>query len=166
MTSTINNVKTINATGAIFIIPNHIDTLDQTRKLWNPEKLFGYIGQVNAMKKLYELNNLEFSMDDSLFQYWIVLTDGITTADFRCHTGLFTDENGEKCRVSAVVNNLPKKLFEGYREGDYIEINVPADIIRHSDESEHCILHLTLKLAQREYRYRNHGTFEEIMARV
>ena len=152
MTQTTTEMRSINATGDIFIIPNHGGAvsgywLESTRR---------------EIIEIAKLNGLEdFNETCNAFEVWIS-SDDLSTENLNCHGGRFGNDRIE-CRCSL----LPAVLFENVKEGDSIEINLPAAICsRDEHEPEDIIVKITLTAKQLEYRYRSFGRFEEVFQKV
>ena len=165
-TLNINNPITIN--GAIFIIPNHAPRLEDYWMESFKTKMQKYMHQI------CELNGLKFDETvDRCVETWF------TSPEMECDNipdhHIYFECDGEKYQlIFPSGRQLPSPLFKDKKEGDVIEIKVPAyirkyDNPRYIDPVEgdvETIVTLKLKLAQTEYRYRNFGNFEEVLKKV
>ena len=152
----------------VFIIPNasfkYEGSLEQKEGCGT-----GIVNDLNTMwhvalpKELRE--NKEFKNEDWI-EVWYV-TPGNDESNWGSHhIDGYSELKGWKPRT----DYLPKSLFEGKKEGDCITFDLP--IVKELDDNNcdyayaYAIIKIQLCLAQTKYRYRNFGTFEEVLKRV
>lgn len=161
------NINDIIINGDIFIIPNAAtkihDHFESSR-----ERLLG------TMTEICDLNNTVFNdRTDRLVQCWYCSKE-LGCDNIPDHSIYTTDENGQDCRICVDGRFLPSNLFEGKKEGDVISIKIPLkvymgtrkDLVLKGSQPTKTTGTFNLRLAQKDYRYRSHGSFEEVFTRV
>lgn len=158
---------TIEAAADVFIIPNRLSKLD-------PEYM-AELDRIVNMKKIARANNLVFDYKaDDIIQLWFT-SDDLDSENLGDHGFRFYIED-DKYLVppseSKILNYLPKKMFEGLREGETRTILIPmndAEIYNCNTGDEEKVdieLRLTITAAQSKYRYKNFGNFEDTLSMV
>lgn len=150
-----NNV--LEGTLEVFIIPNQGGLVTS------------WMSKDNIIKKINgvaELSGFEFDPEkDPIVQLWFCGMECDNLVDHYIHA---EDENGNKVYFRAGnIGHLPAKIFEGKKEGDSIDLVFPATVFCRENDSETDItVKTTVTLAQKKYRYRNFGNFEEVLKKV
>lgn len=146
-----------------FVIPNASTLVGNYSVL--KDSIHGYIN------KFCELNGIEFDPEkDRLVQIWFVGVEGIRSENIVDH-GFTIRTETDRTSYRIPYGLLPKKVFADHQEGDTISLKIPADVIDYDlDEgfqySEGPVIDAEFTLAQTKYRYRGHGSFESVLARV
>lgn len=120
--------------GDVFVIPNRVGTVG---------KLCEHVQR--RVYELAEINKMPIGSEDVLIGLWFV---GEETENLVDHGTMF----GGKHR-RAKCNLIPAKLLMGLHEGEMLKINLPCD---NGD-----IIRCEVKAAQKKYRYRSFGSFED-----
>ena len=147
----------------IFIIPNQGGYVSG---FWT-----GVEKQTKIANMLCDLNGYDFDPNkDKVVQVWSCCSDCNNMQDHFFHA---SDDNGKDYRFRFPSAYIPAKIFEGYKEGDSLDIVYkmkPSDWDLEEVEDMESIpefeftFHTTL--AQTKYRYRSFGNFEDVLVRV
>lgn len=156
-TSTTSTTKTdIAANGGVFIIPNGLARLSgdyrekDRRAFYEQCRLIDDEGEhelPTATGKLVEL--------------WYEAVSDLDCDNIVDH-GFNIELNGERVHLQpeSSMTLMPIDIFLGKKEGDIVTIRVP---LRKNFEDAATTLTLSMRLAQKDYRYRRFGTFEEVL---
>ena len=144
--------------GNVFIIPNPaISYSDETRNLsfWH------------KMEELLQANADHVTSvrveDNQYVQVWYC-TSGSDNSNWVDHC---IDGYPELKGWRPVSPYLPVELLKGHTEGQTITINLPVKkTINETDVEEMSTIKVALILSQNKYRYRNFGTFENVLDRL
>jgi hypothetical protein len=150
----------------MFIVPNSSITIE---KMLLRKQYEGWLS------RLMEVNGLELSNNECLIDVWMVSNS--TTGDTNLESDNLRDHGFEVDGKRACIGSayFPKRLIESKKEGDVIEINLPITYPEYQrDEntgklincSEDDVIAISLKLNQKDYRYRRFGNFEEVLEKV
>lgn len=71
-----------------------------------------------------------------------------------------------KSQWRLAATRLPKAIFDGYKEGDVVTVNLPITRWTENGTIENAWIKVSLCLAQTKYRYKDFGKFEEVLRRV
>lgn len=174
-----NNVATVKAEGAMFIIPNAIRTFSDLIEH----------GQRN-IKRVCEMNEIEIPEDYSqikLVEIWS-RSDDLKCDNLADHYlwldkieafNLITKNSVNKL-ISKIpfpgnaIRFVPVNMFQGKKEGDVINIKFPYVVkdyipkyIDNDNELDYMpekfIFDIDFTLSQRGYLYRNFGNFEDVL---
>lgn len=153
-------VVTVNCDG--FIIPNHGGKI-RDGFLFADE-------MTEYFTKVAKMNGTTFDTEnDTIMQVWLCNED---SDNIVCH-GAFVEIPGENDNVRDIWfpqhEYFLSKLFKDKKEGDVVSMEIPVVLAGEFDEIGHGLdatLHLNIKLSQQKYRYRGHGTFEEVYEKV
>ena len=104
-------------------------------------------------------NGLAEEADPLLMQVWMSAEDTMGCENLNCHYGKYIDENGDVKPYGQLWSCLPASLFKDAKEGDTVEVRVPAGVYHYSDKFDTM---LKITLAQTKYRYRSFGNFENV----
>lgn len=148
--------------GDVFIIPNPAFS----NKKDSSFKLPSFMDELN--KVFYsnsDLNEEKISFDDTRFiECWFCNPDNDNWRDHGI-TGLEDGIDGDSWRLSTAW--IPEWIFANKKEGDGVTLTLP---VQRRDENrgvcETSMVIASVILAQTKYRYRNFGTFEEVLKRV
>ena len=145
----------VKASGKVFIIPNSAPLASEL--MVKPKEAY------EDAKKMLAASGIEqrYKDDAILVEVWIVSED-LNTENLNCHNGRYVGEDGKRHIIDGVGPYIPYEIFEGKREGDVVDVVYPSTMSR-MDGVE---LNLQLTLAQKEYRYRNFGDFEDVLRKV
>lgn len=147
----------INGNLEAFIIPNKATAAEDWLIPSQREKMMA------RGKEIAELSGKEFdAATDKLVQLWFV---GMGSENLVDHGAMVEDEAGNKYVLTARIEHLPVSLFAGHKEGETIELRLPATC-RRQGESIDVILNVNVKLNQHDYRYRRFGAFEDVLQSV
>lgn len=150
--------------GDVFIVPNKYSTLTVESKRW-----YNKNERLAKFEKLANLNNLEnFDPDiTKIVEIWVVVPE--MTENLHDH-GIYLDNEQYRALDHSIV---PTELFEGKVEGDVVSIIIPLErCFKVPSEfglvqtRKQINVKFNLRLAQREYRYRNFGNFEDVLRKV
>lgn len=148
---------TINATLEAFIIPNSANLVTDWMIPSQQERM------AEKAKKISAVAGCGFdATSDKLVQLWFV---GMGSENLVDHATMAEDENGNEYVLCADIERLPEAVFRGHKEGDVIEVPLPATCKGKSGNIE-VVINAKIKLNQRDYRYRRFGNFEEVLAQV
>lgn len=151
--TTDNTITVINDTiirAGVFIVPNHAGPLSEFGKKYDGQR----------MVDTAAANGKEFNPDaDSVIQVWLHAEESLGCDNLSDH---YFEYEGENYRLYA--NILPASLFTGMMEGDEREMLIP--IRSQSEEEERKYFRLLVKAAQRQYRYRRFGDFQDVFQDV
>lgn len=158
---------TIEAEADVFIIPNKLYKLKP--------KYMTELNRIVNVRKIALANNLVYDYEaDDVIQLWFV-SDDLDSENLGDHGFRFYIED-DKYLVppseSKILSCLPKKMFEGLREGETRTILIPMnDTEIHNcntgdEEKVDIELRLTITAAQSKYRYKNFGNFEDTLSMV
>lgn len=125
---------------------------------------------IDLCQKIYEFNHIEYNLDEfdneKMIEMWVVAKEDLNSENLGSH-GFKLEIEGvpNYCRFP---NYLPMRLFEGKEEGDIVTVIIPIDAYNyeHDDVKTEIYIRFHIRLAQTEYRYRNFGRFEELLARM
>ena len=127
--------------GDFFIIPNRA------------EKVANYAPRVRQrVERLARLNKMDLAPDDQVVEVWITNKDTDNLVDHGIHVHSLTSDD-EWIRPTCGL--LPLKLIKSVKEGESVDILMPC--IRNK------LLICRLTAAQRKYRYKNFGSFEDAL---
>ena len=158
-------MRTIERNADLFIIPN------PNRGAWYSDFLLPN----KRLERFCKYNNLDHEIE-RFIQIWIISdSEEFYTENFKDHGAILRD-NGKRSHIDDNcdhrVSYLPYSLIAKMKEGDTIRVNfgvvTPNEYyINNEDEiKEEYELVLNLKASQLKYRYRNYGTFEEVLRKV
>ena len=157
-------MRTIERNADLFIIPN-------SRGTWYSN----FVLPKKDLERFCKYNNLDHEIE-RFIQIWIISdSEEFYTENFKDHGAILRD-NGKVSHIAFyncdLVSYLPYSLIAKMKEGDTIRVNFGIvtpneDRINNEDEiKEEYELVLNLKASQLKYRYRNYGTFEEVLRKV
>lgn len=112
----------------------------------------------NRMKRLCELNKIEYDDHMAAVQLWYSIPD---MNDDIIRKGIFDYETGTRVYIDAEI--LPAKMFEDVSEGDAVWVNA---VIRGENDTEIGVMTLHCIARQEKSRYKNFGSFEEALDTV
>lgn len=156
------NGLTINA--QLFIIPNHACHISG---LFD----FAQADHLARMKKICELNGLEFDPEkDWLVECWY-LSEELGCENIPNHNIRVLNENGKRCTIGVENRYLPSNIFKGKKEGETISVKLPVWMRVEGEDKEFpngkdIVADFTISLDQTKYRYRRFGNFEDVLSRV
>ena len=144
--------------GDIFIIPN---------RSFIGEFVFVTTNAKVQMETVYyknqEFNTNNVSFDDTRWIECWWCDPKEDNSNWRDH-GIERLEDGN-WRLS--TSYVPTWLFNGHREGDIVTFKMPVHKLdRENELSIYSTVKISVRLAQSKYRYRQFGTFEEVLKRV
>lgn len=146
-----------------FIIPNGVPTIKSFFTSY--QKRYSDLCQ-----KIYEINGIEYDEEnlgeEKMLEMWVTAKEDLGSENLGSHGfKLEIDGTPKYCRFP---NYLPLRLFEGKEEGDIVSITLPITAYTYEDGETKCELYIRfhIRLAQTEYRYRNFGRFEELLAKM
>lgn len=145
-----------------FIVPNSLaSTADLCTPFQNDE--------VTRLVKFNNDNGRNFNVvTGKCVQLWYTGENTCGSENLEDHGFKLLDENGEECYMNLGFRSgyIPVGIFDGKKEGDIVDIVVPA--YRWNDDNQQHEVKVTLRctLRQSKYRYRNFGTFETCLARL
>ena len=96
-----------------------------------------------------------------MVQMWMVSED---CDNLQCHYPYIMC--GDTCYNYLLISLFPATLFEGYKEGDVIEMRIPVTGFDGDGEPHDFVIDAKVQLAQKRYRYRNYGPFEHVLNMV
>ncbi len=151
---------TVKITADIFVVPNGTWSAGE---LGFPDDLLKYLMELKSMNPdLKKLNPISARV----CQFWMSGRGTVGSENLADHGFRILGENNEILRC-IVDDTLPINFFTGAcaREGGLItNVFLPVRVIGNNGEIIRSIKgNFTLRLAQREYRYRRLGTFEEAL---
>lgn len=115
-------------------------------------------------------NGTDFNVLSSKFVYlWYTGEDTCESENLGDHGFLVEDLNGtpRASRLTSHAEHVPAELFKDKVEGDTVEIVLPARLLNpEPGEEKNFKVRLICRLAQKEYRYRRHGTFHDVLSRL
>jgi hypothetical protein len=154
--------------GNIFIIPNgsfHVNDLAFVTT--NAKLQMEHVFWGNK-----ELNHNDVSFNDTRWIecWWCDPTD--TDSNWRDHG--IEELNKELPHKEQMLSPwrlstsyVPTWIFEGRKEGDIVTFKMPIQKVdTENDLTINSIVKMSVKLAQKSYRYSSFGKFEEVLARV
>lgn len=147
-------LRTIKATGDVFIIPNSASKVSG----------YAYSETRDRLKDVAVRNGLDANEDFKASEIWIVGTGDLDTENFVDHGAVIGDE---WVRVKSGL--IPCSLIRDVKEGESFTVRLPAYAAKRKgtlDDREEVIVEMTLTARQKAYRYRNFGTFEECAKRT
>lgn len=151
--------RVISTKASLFIIPNKaslaIDMMNPSTKIRN---------QV----EIAELNDLEYNeCSDHLINVWIHADDVIKSDNISDH-GIYTIIDEKKYYISCDCRFLGEHIFRGHKEGDVINLKLPACMINkeYDEIKEEIILDMQIELNQLGFRYNSFGPIEEVLEYV
>jgi hypothetical protein len=152
---TINGVKTLDVTCDLFIIPNPASPYADNDGFYK-----------NRIDKVYEDNGITANADDAIIQIWLVETgdqidDHGNSDNIIRHGMAILNEDRTKEYIQPRCELVPAKLFEGHKEDDVVEFKY-----HYNEDDLDVMITFHGTLAQTKYRYRNSGTFEEVLKHV
>lgn len=157
----------IEAEADVFIIPNKLYKL-------NP-KYMTELNRIVNVRKIALANNLVYDYEaDDVIQLWFV-SDDLGSDNLGNHGFRFWVENDRywvHSSESKILSCLPKKMFEGLREGETRTILIPMNDTEiqncntGDEEKVDIELRLTITAAQSKYRYKSFGNFEDTISMV
>lgn len=154
-------MKTIKIKGIdAFIIPNNAPTVMMYFEAFRDKKL-------REMQTLCELNNVVFNeKTEHNVEIWLTGENTVGSDNLRCHPFTVTDDNGSRHSGHIYLDAFPESLFRGHIEGDTVSLKIPGTVDNARSETEDVIFDMEVTFKQQEYRYRNHGRFEEVLNSV
>ena len=162
--NTDNNEITFEANWDLFIIPNHaISLLDEYVSLPYAQK------QIQPLAEIGNANNYTISAIDRLVQVWY--------CNEQCENGVrddpyVVDLSGSVWDISFNLGEyLPEPIVRKLHEGETSIVNIPVtlesyDVVTMSNGCRSAIMKAHITPKQKAYRYREFGTFEEVLERV
>ena len=156
-----NELVTIEAD--VFIIPNSVGTLDHFLADSVRDRIDNYANGIMKAAGL-EYNNKK----EKFVECWFCNNDSDNFADH----GVCVLIDGKEYKIFAgtIDRYLPVSIFEGHVEGDKVKVIIPnvkcVDYDGKSKDEEITKvvdLEMILTLNQKSYRYRNYGTFDELL---
>lgn len=165
----VDGVETISVSDVeMFIIPNHASK-------YGSEYLLSSCKE--DMNKLASLNGIELTEDSMLVQVWMT-SDQLASDNLGSHGFRFINKNGELClckSYSKSLNMIPADLLKDLKEGDSVDILLPVycesiesiyDDSKNKDGMYQAVLNAHITAAQKKYRYRRFGNFEDVLIHV
>ena len=148
----------------VFIIPNSVGTLSQFMADHVRNRIDNYANGI------MEATGLEYDNKKEKFvECWFCNNVSDNFADH----GIDIQINGKEYRIfpGTINNHLPVSIFEGHVEGDKVKVIIPGVecIINYDRKSKDkeitkvIDLEMILTLNQKSYRYKNYGTFDELL---
>lgn len=163
MLNIITTTLTINAEAKAFVIPNQADA-------WKDFTL----GTNRArMKRACGLNEVPFDENEKWVQMWFVCDD-LESENLGCHGGVATDPEAEDILNirQGMLEFIPESVLKNVKEGDTFTWKAYVNTFRKEEDCEEnmdpeeAILNLSITAEQLNYRYRQFGSFEEVVAHV
>jgi len=167
-------------TGDVFIIPNPVVIPSNENVFSNIDFWSRISNQVNMIKYSDELPSLStLWFDDKYVECWFA-TPGNPNSNWYDH-GIDhpafegTDDEKRNRKWYPAINRLPASLFAGKKEGDVITFTMMVETrphceIKQGDDYDGVRLSKSVKvsltLRQKAYRYRNFGTFEQVLEMI
>ena len=162
--NTNNDEITFDANWDLFIIPNHaVSLLDEYMSLSYAKK------QIQALYEIEKANNCMIRMKDQLVQVWYCneqCDNGVN------HDPYVVDQDGRVWDISFNLKEyLPEPIVRELHEGETSVINIPVTLKYYDGETKNkerrnAIMKAHITPKQKAYRYREFGTFEEVLKRV
>lgn len=150
----------------IFIVPNPIGTVD----VFFPNVRDEMIKTISGMYvKNGSDGKIYADISKPLVQFWICAKEDLGCDNLGSHGAEIRLNAGEGSELvipisPARIDHMPASFFEGLKEGESLSVVIPYDQkIEGYDEVE---LHMNLTLAQKKYRYRDHGDFDQVLAKL
>ena len=139
-----------------FIVPNKLGKVSDLA-LAKPNS--------DLLQQVGKLNHWTISEDDELVELWFVSRSQDLVSD-NCHDhGI----NHYDEYISFPVWCLPKSFVRDQKEGNFLQLKLPAYINKRAEglgAQRECVLRANIRFAQKDYRYRTFGNFEEVLAQV
>lgn len=150
-----NGVLHINAD--VFIIPNSA-VLTSECGYWADKRK-------RQMQQILTETTGESEEDIVVLQTWVVAEETLESENLGNHGGSFIAEDRKKHYIPSgrIGEHFPAKLFEGHTEGEVVDIKIPKG---YDEFNQNFDIVLSLRLAQKEYRYRGFGNFEDVFRQV
>ena len=160
----VNGEITFEANWDLFIIPNHaVSLLDEYMPMSYAKK------QIQALYEIEKANNCMIRMKDQLVQVWY--------CNEQCDNGVnhgtyVVDQDGREWNISFNLKEyLPEPIVRELHEGETSVINIPVTLKYYDTETKNkerrsAIMKAHITPKQKAYRYREFGTFEEVLKRV
>lgn len=155
---------TFEANWDLFIVPNHaVSLLDEYMPLSYAQK------QIQALSEIERANNCMISMKDQLVQVWYCneqCDNGVS------HDPYVVDQDGRVWDISFNLGEyLPEPIVRELHEGATSILNIPVtleyyNVATKTKERRSAIMKAHITPKQKAYRYREFGTFEEVLERV
>ena len=143
-----------------------------------PNRMSLTCGEVNQddkdlYQKIYDVNNLgKVNPDSKIIQLWFVPEEKAESENLVRHGVCCVSKDGIETMIFPPIECLPYDLFKGHKEGDVIDLVIPARQYKrglHIGDPNIAIdytLKLHIKLNQSDYRYRRFGKFEDVAFEV
>lgn len=149
-----NGKYVVTANADVFIVPNRFNYIDLEHNF-----------AIKKAKRICKTVNKEFYADDLFGEFWFVSND--LESDNIVDHG-FEIEHRVYVMPYKISSLLPVDLFENLKEGESKEIviNVSANDYKNHIKDIPVELHLNITAKQKEYRYSNHGNFEDVYKRL
>lgn len=162
---------TVKINASVFIIPNSAARIKDLFEFDQEEKL-------HQMEEICKVNGLTFDPEkDYLIECWY------HSKEYNCdnmpdHNIHCIGEDGCRNRISFPYRRyLPSNIFENHKEGDVINIKLPAILEKFThyedndpedlqEEEIDIITDIKLELNQLDYRYGRFGPFENVLEKV
>ena len=155
-----NGKLNIEANASMFIIPNsagHIKDFCMTDRI------------LRTTNKYCEDNNISFNEEnDWLVQIWIQSGEQDLFTDNFFRHALLIDYDDKEYYVTLHSDEwIPKQLID-VSEGEVVTLHFNNVTLTHKKDEDEMLADLTLHVTadQLNYRYRNHGRFEEVLQKV
>jgi len=162
-------MNTIKFNASMFIVPN---SLSKVKNFFNPEKY------KKIMTEICELNGTTFDpKNDLIVQTWYN-SKQLGSENLARHGAYKRTEDGNTYIIDFYAQEyFPVKIFKDHKEGDVINFKIPCKLTKRytcdddneafsTEETIEAIADMQLELNQLDYRYRNHGTFEEVLDKL
>ena len=116
-----------------------------------------------------ELNRNDVSFDDTRWIECWWCTPGNPESNWKDHSidslELPVDQFKGSWRLSTAY--VPTWLFDGHQEGDIVTFKMPIKMFdRKDDITVNTSAKMSVRLAQKPYRYGSFGRFEEVLKRI
>lgn len=162
-----NNKMIISFNADVFIVPNAINTIDDFFPSVREE-------MIETVKGMYVENGdggrIYGDTSKPLVQLWVSAKDDLDCGNLGSHGADIKLEDGKTITILPTrVDHMPVNFFSSLKEGDTVTVVMPYKTFREDlqiegmDEVE---LRIHMTLAQKKYRYRDHGTFEDLLAKL
>lgn len=149
-----NGKYVVTANANVFIVPNGFHYIDLERNF-----------AIKRAKRICKTVNKEFHAEELFGEFWFV-SDDLESDNLADHG--FEVERRVYVMPGEIFSLLPIGLFEDLKEGETKEIimNVAANDYEDRIKDVPVELHLNVTAKQKEYRYSNHGNFEDVYKRL
>ena len=144
----------VEASGDIFIIPNEL-----TNAVCRSKSITETMNKILVESGFKERDDVNLI----LIQVCITSENDLETDNLTDHGGRFLRSENSVSLINYFPSSLPVNILLNHKEGDIVDVVYPKGSL-HDNPDFDLVLHL--RCAQSVYRYRNHGTFEEVLNKL